>query len=355
MTFQPSNFYISIVDLFAVLLPGSCGLIFTIYQLHINNHEMISIEQILNKYEFIIGFLFLLVSYFIGHIIHQIGSLVDDLIYDPYKDLFYPKKKRLDKVKEIRERVYKHDIRKSNLKSTFEWSMLKIQSDETAVYNDVEKAMAESKFFRGLFVVAFLIIVFQIVEKSSRADYFILWVVLVLIVVVAQLNTWILKVLEAYGSKASEDKDKNAEDNRNEKSAESTVCIEAATEKERNDKKKTLFKTILNKYGFDFKGKKQSDDTDYTKHNQRVDTKAAIWALILLIVLVISPILLVFTNKDSSIDSITFSALIICLFSIFRYFFKRRKSTETAYKYIIFSHCLNNNVVQTNTTKNNES
>ena len=319
MNFQHSNFYITIVDLFAVLLPGTLAILILIYS------KIIILEQVpafITAKEFIYGFVFLLTSYLAGHIIHQLGSFVDDLFYDPYKNLFFPKITRLDKVKGIRKDSYDDDPEKSKV-NTFEWSIFKIQQDKAAVYTDVEKTMAESKFFRGLFVVLVLLLVYLIIENSSNIFFLSSWMILVLVYLVSKIQNWFSKL----------NKTKNKWKETIDEKIKETPKIKV--------KKYSTFDLFLQKYLFKVDRKSEEvtkDDKEIIIAQKEIKGRKASWfALGLLLFLISVPIILNWNNLNTKILLV----LPFACFSLMRYFSKRHKSTETAYKYIIFSHELN--------------
>lgn len=156
MKFNPNNFYIGIIDLFAILLPGA------IATLVINFFYAQEITQLLSfssSYSgFYEAFLFLLSSYFLGHVISQLGSYLDDLIYDPLKDRIFRNHKRLELVKNIREESYGNNLKDDYL-NTFKWAKFKLLSEFPESIQEIERYMADSKFFRGLIVIFIIVLI----------------------------------------------------------------------------------------------------------------------------------------------------------------------------------------------------
>lgn len=150
MDFKPSNLYISLVDLFAILLPGAISSL-VIY--HFNRQAidaLIKVNQ--ESSNFLSGFILLLSSYLFGHIISQISAYLDDWVYDPFKDKVYNDQKCAKKTMEIRERLYGNEMATQYV-NTYKWSVFKLQKEYPDAAAEVERYMADSKFFRGLFVV----------------------------------------------------------------------------------------------------------------------------------------------------------------------------------------------------------
>ena len=80
MNFKPSTFYISIIDIFAILLPGSIAslIIYHFNQTAINAYIDVGPENTM----FFTSFVLLFSSYLFGHIISQVSAYMDVWIYD---------------------------------------------------------------------------------------------------------------------------------------------------------------------------------------------------------------------------------------------------------------------------------
>lgn len=150
MDFKPSNLYISLVDLFAILLPGA------ITSLVVYHFQREYIDAYLNvdpdNKAFMSGFVLLFASYLFGHIISQVSAYMDEWIYDPLKDKVYKDHKCVERVMEIRKKTYGNEMNPVYV-NTYKWSIFKLQKEYPDAAAEVERYMADSKFFRGLFVV----------------------------------------------------------------------------------------------------------------------------------------------------------------------------------------------------------
>jgi hypothetical protein len=91
-------------------------------------------------------------AYLFGHIISQVSAYLDDYVYDRLKDKVYKDQKCVNKVKEIRENRYGNKMTPVYV-STFNWSVFKLQKEYPEAADEVERYMADSKFFRSLFVI----------------------------------------------------------------------------------------------------------------------------------------------------------------------------------------------------------
>lgn len=154
MNFKPSNFYIGIIDLFAILLPGA------IVSLIIYHTNWLGIKSWLVSQEsygsFYSSFLFLLSAYLLGHIISQLSAYIDKWVYDNLNgSLVYDSKKakrNVTEVKRIRKDIYQ-DYSGTKHLNTFEWSKNKLLKEQPAILDDIERYIADSKFFRSLILI----------------------------------------------------------------------------------------------------------------------------------------------------------------------------------------------------------
>ena len=82
--------------------------------------------------------------------LHQV--YLDDWVYDPLRDKVYKDQKCVKKAMEIRERLYGNEMATQYV-NTYKWSVFKLQKEYPDAAAEVERYIADSKFFRGLFVV----------------------------------------------------------------------------------------------------------------------------------------------------------------------------------------------------------
>lgn len=156
MKLQDYNPFITIRELFGILLPGAIITIGCMWYFKSGKDGLVEVLTINGKVNsFLLGLVFLLVSYFFGHLVFQIGSLIDDFVYDPLKGVLYDQK-RLQIVKDrLRDRVYK-DEWQTKL-STFDWSLNRLrQLKDKGLFNEVESIVADAKFFRATFLLGII-------------------------------------------------------------------------------------------------------------------------------------------------------------------------------------------------------
>ncbi len=156
MNFNPSSLYISIVDLFAILLPGAIASLVIYSFFHEPLEGFLNIAQ--DNSSFIKGFVLLFSSYLFGHFISQISAYMDEWVYDKLKGKVYDDHKCVKKVLEIRESRYGNELTPVYV-NTYKWSVFKLQKEYPEAAAEVERYMADSKFFRSLFVILLVLLV----------------------------------------------------------------------------------------------------------------------------------------------------------------------------------------------------
>jgi hypothetical protein len=154
MNFSPNNFYIGIIDLFAILLPG-CIVSISFYFLYHTSID--AFLQTNGNSGYISAFILLFSSYFFGHVVSQVSAYLDKYLYDNFKDTVYKDQSLLNQVKEIRTKKYRNTNEDTQLISTFEWSQMKLQKELPEVAQEAERYTADSKFFRSLFLILVLL------------------------------------------------------------------------------------------------------------------------------------------------------------------------------------------------------
>lgn len=154
MKFSPNNFYIGIIDLFAIILPG-CIVSLTVYyfyHLEVNN----SLKST-GQSEFLSAFILLFSSYIFGHIISQLSAYLDKWVYDRFKDKIYKNQTLLNLVKQIRTEIYGNSSEDLKLVSSYEWTEMKLHKELPQAVQEAERYVADSKFFRSLLLILFIL------------------------------------------------------------------------------------------------------------------------------------------------------------------------------------------------------
>jgi len=132
------------------LLPGSLVSL-TVYHFYRN-----PINNFLDIGEantgFYMSFAMLFSSYLFGHIINQLSAYQDEWVYDNFKEKIYYKSNSLEKVKTIRKEKFLNSLNPVYV-NTYKWSLYKLQKEYAEAASEVNRYMADSKFFRSLVVV----------------------------------------------------------------------------------------------------------------------------------------------------------------------------------------------------------
>lgn len=179
MNFEPQKFFIGLMDFFSILLPGALLTYLLMDQygpVVLGDCRYMSIEGAEGWAAF------LLASYLFGHLIFLLGSLLDWL-YDRLRICTLNKqikrmaycgclmpwivrvvvwlvfKRERDLAVECAEKLRKNaltPLKASNTINTFQWCKVVLSSDKTEHLAVVQRFEADSKFFRCLAVVLFL-------------------------------------------------------------------------------------------------------------------------------------------------------------------------------------------------------
>ncbi len=195
MKAEPQKFFIGLMDFFSILLPGAL-LTYLLKQdigLIVPGDPLKSLEDVED------WALFLFISYVIGHFVFLLGSaFLDDWVYDPLRNANLPSQARklatdnqippkekleprlrrwlADKLftnhyieSSLNQvlRIKQHHLDTSGASKTinvFQWSKVLLTIENPAALAVVERLEADSKFFRSLFVVLALLVVWFFVR-----------------------------------------------------------------------------------------------------------------------------------------------------------------------------------------------
>jgi 8-oxo-dGTP pyrophosphatase MutT (NUDIX family) len=178
MNFEPEKFFIGLVDFFSIILPG--GLAAYLAKDYAAFHLLGQEEFRLDGTEQWMVFLF--VSYLLGHFAFLVGSFLDELIYENFRNCtFWGQVRRLaegkrrswgaarwlaetfwffgkgaDEAIMRAQRIKAHALQAigaSNAINTFQWSKARLSKDHPQGLIAVQRFEADSKFFRSFVVV----------------------------------------------------------------------------------------------------------------------------------------------------------------------------------------------------------
>ena len=182
MNFDPQKFFIGLVDFFSVLMPGAL-------LAYLGNNfttDLLPGQPCFPQDRPENWMIFLFASYLLGHFLFLIGSILDDFVYDPIRDM--TDKKQIDRLlsgRALSPKFYrwvarvcfkKHadaavnqvvSIKNGYLKqiggsttaiNAFQWCKARLATDCPGALVTVNRLEADSKFFRSF--IPFLLILF---------------------------------------------------------------------------------------------------------------------------------------------------------------------------------------------------
>ena len=147
---KPGDFFVGIIDLFAIFLPGGLVtfILFQEYSVFLSEVAPVSADQ------YWIAFLFF--SYLMGHIVFMIGSRIDP-VYDFHRKILNPYTN--ESAYQCATRIkhdFLNDIEAKSL-NTYQWATSILATSYPEAMAEVNRLVADSKFFRSLVVIIPLI------------------------------------------------------------------------------------------------------------------------------------------------------------------------------------------------------
>lgn len=137
---------LSILEIFSVLFPGGAFLLLCWQVPNIQSTLRGLIPEMNSEWQLSIAFLGM--AYFLGYVLFYVSSFMDAPIYDRFKkeNTFLKDKVLSHKIKAFGEN------NKSEI-NLFKWSCAVLLAQQPAMFAEVERLMAASKFFRSMTVV----------------------------------------------------------------------------------------------------------------------------------------------------------------------------------------------------------
>jgi hypothetical protein len=153
---KPGDFLLSVLDVFAILLPGSLATWLAIQYIPRDAlREALSFRlgnSTANPDAFVAGSAFLLSSYLLGHFVFMAGGRLDAL-YDRWRRRAKPTE--ADKVF-LAVRALQHELTGTIVGgdfSTLKWAKTYVQVKAPTARIEIDRLEADSKFFRSLVVM----------------------------------------------------------------------------------------------------------------------------------------------------------------------------------------------------------
>lgn len=163
MNLKPTSFYISTIDLMAILLPGVIATLMIQYMAPIDFVSALGISA--DRAVLYEAVLFLFSSYLLGRVISQFSALLD-WIHAPLARRIYRDQRRLELTRSIR-RTY-HSLKEGErYLNNFEWARARLLKELPEAVGEIERYQANSKFFRGLILIFLALAVLLFWESQT--------------------------------------------------------------------------------------------------------------------------------------------------------------------------------------------
>jgi hypothetical protein len=160
---KPSEFYVGVLDLFAVLLPGAIAT--AILEPRFGDLVLGGVIAA-PQGEAAKWAIFLAFSYFIGHLIFLAGSYVD-VLYNAIRERLNPYGNESAYQCAMRIRDSLIDKTEQKALNTFQWARSVLIAKCPAAAEDVHRLEADSKFFRSLLVVSLLAAIVFFTDRNT--------------------------------------------------------------------------------------------------------------------------------------------------------------------------------------------
>lgn len=177
MSYKPSDFYVKIIDVLAILLPGAMLSFMAIDASKIYVFGPI-LPEIQGESQGWIAFIFS--SYLMGNFTYVLGRSLNYIYDRTYRK---HKRKRGDKLKEFAETIKKSQLGDADeIINTFRWATASLRIRSDAAISEVDRVEAVSKFFRSITVVLFITCIY--------VTYKDIWIAIIPCLVLMLLSFW---------------------------------------------------------------------------------------------------------------------------------------------------------------------
>lgn len=159
------------LDILSILLPGGLLLSVLLSQFSILGdtfNEVFNSDMNWTK-----GVAFGGLAYALGHFLFFLGSFLDELLYENVKRVFWNDHRLVAYVVAFKEEMT--GIKDRKVLNAFKWSCAWLLAHKPEMYLNVERYIAESKFFRSLIVTLFTLVLIYVFDGA-------IWIVAILLV-----------------------------------------------------------------------------------------------------------------------------------------------------------------------------
>jgi hypothetical protein len=184
---KPNEFFVGVVDLFAILMPGALLALIVQSYTAAADADLTSLPN-----EGAAGWAaFLVAAYILGHFVFAVGSLLLDHLYDvSYSKWFHVHTNRvlIDQVKAKLGKSF--EIKRYVKRRPLQWSSAFTRVQSASAATEIDRAEADSKFFRSLSTLQFLSWPL-LISKSPQLRFAVVgWVLLLILLIVPNVKRW---------------------------------------------------------------------------------------------------------------------------------------------------------------------
>jgi 8-oxo-dGTP pyrophosphatase MutT (NUDIX family) len=167
--YKPSDVFVGVIDFFAVLLPGA--IIVAIASPHLPTFLLGPDGIVPNPTGTERWVAFIVAAYAVGHILFFVGSALDSTLYDPLRRWAVPPDKDLafTEASKVKESLLP-PVDDTKVINVFQWSRATLRLAAPEALMEVERFEADSKFFRGLSVALYVLVLVFIAGSGQAAS-----------------------------------------------------------------------------------------------------------------------------------------------------------------------------------------
>ncbi len=167
MDFKPGEFFVGIIDFFAILMPGAL-LTYTAKDFAQRHVFGVVLPSLQTEAQGWVAFIFS--SYLLGHFIFLMGSFLDRSLYDRFRKrwLIENDDRLFKRAQNIKEQAL-GDSPLEEVVNTFKWAKAQVQLFHATAATEIHRLEADSKFFRSLIIVLFIITIILLTKLAWLA------------------------------------------------------------------------------------------------------------------------------------------------------------------------------------------
>ena len=174
---------IGLMDLLTILLPGTILLLLFIPENLENIVSTLRIEtawQLVQDKDWLFVSVFIGAAYILGHFVYFLAARLDGLVYEKVKRIYWPEHNLLV-AHILKRKIQLTGIEEKKVINAWKWSCAWLIANKPGIYSEVERYMAESKFFRSLVIVSVITFLSCLVNWRG-------WISLLLVIVICLLS-----------------------------------------------------------------------------------------------------------------------------------------------------------------------